>query len=132
MKKILIIDDDPIVGVLLKSHINRIYNDALVDTTENGKEALYYIEQITKTKTEPFPDFIFLDINMPIMNGFDFLDQLESGVYANIKNTPLVVLSSSVDPADIDKAKNYSMVNEFCSKPLLLNDLKSLFQKYIN
>lgn len=79
--------------------------------------AINYLKD-SVSKPEQLPDFIFLDLNMPVMDGWEFLDE-----YALIhpqlnKNIPLYVFSSSISPVDIEKAKNINCISEFIVKPV--------------
>jgi CheY-like chemotaxis protein len=78
------------------------------------------------------PDFIFLDINMPMMNGFQFLDNLSDQLIEFLHSSKVVMLSSSVDPRDIEKAKHYPIVKDFISKPLSIDYISNILNKDSN
>lgn len=126
----MIVDDDPLVPVLLKRQIAAVSASFMVDVAENGKQAIDLIDDC-ELQTTCIPDFIFLDINMPLMNGFDFLEEWEARKLDSLKKINIVILSSSVDPRDKDRAAQFNCVAEFRSKPLLNNDVKELFDKYL-
>ena len=87
---------------------------------ENGREALDNLSVILNSN-EKLPEVIFLDLNMPILNGWQFLDEFCK--IPNIEeNTRIYILSSSVYSGDIEKSKKYSIVKDFIQKPL--TDLK--------
>ena len=125
---ICIIDDDPIFVYgtkVLLNHKKDFSNDILV--FENGKEALDNLSSLLRAGKE-LPDFIFLDLNMPIMNGWQFLDAF---IKLPITHRPLIfIISSSIDQEDRDRALRYEMVKEFIFKPLSENQLKEIFEKY--
>ena len=74
---------------------------------------------IVSNKPRNYFDLIVLDINMPIMDGWDFLDHFYKEEYTSFfKDTKVIVLSSTIDPADINKSKTYPMVIDFISKPI--------------
>lgn len=131
MSRILIVDDDPIIPILLKRHIDAIAAGYVVKVADNGKNAIDLIDEC-EADINCVPDFIFLDINMPLMNGFDFLEEWETRDLNKVKKTSIVILSSSVDPRDQERAAEFSSVAEFRSKPLLSEDVKELFNKYLN
>tara|TARA_R110002096_G_scaffold32490_4_gene94421 strand:- start:60 stop:455 length:396 start_codon:yes stop_codon:yes gene_type:complete len=123
---ICIIDDDPIFvfgsKILLRN--NSFASDYLV--CRNGKEALDVITPLIESE-ESLPEVIFLDLNMPIMDGWEFLD--EFGKLSEENNIRIYILSSSVDSRDIERAKNYGMVNGFIAKPLTDAKIKELAQE---
>ena len=128
-KRILCIDDDSITLMLCKKVIAKAEFSDEIDTALNGEKALTYLENlIEKEKDEIiFPELIFLDLNMPVMNGWEFLDAyLENGYYKTYDNTKVIVLSSTIDPKDIEKSKTYPMVLAFLSKPISTEMLKSI------
>lgn len=124
---VCIIDDDPIFVYGTKILLN--YNNSFCSNIivhEDGKEALENLASLVKSK-EKLPDIIFLDLNMPIMDGWEFLDEF---VKLSTEDKPRVyVVSSSIDPNDIEKAKNYGIVNDFISKPLSDLKLSNLFKQ---
>jgi CheY-like chemotaxis protein len=88
----------------------------------NGKEALDYL--VTNKETDV--DLILLDINMPVMNGWQFLSNIER-VWREIeKSIPIFILSSSVNTYDKQKSAEYKSVKGFINKPLNDNDLKEM------
>jgi CheY-like chemotaxis protein len=90
--------------------MKRVMPEAMVKSFLHAEDAL----EILKYKTENYPDAIFLDINMPCMNGWEFLDSL---CVLNI-SIDVYMLTSSIDSRDQDKASKYTQVNDFISKPL--------------
>jgi CheY-like chemotaxis protein len=124
---ILIIDDDEINNFIAAKLINKIPPLAIVNTCLNGQEGIDYVKSKLKNQDE-FPDIIFLDINMPLMNGWDFLEEYEL-IKASIKKKVVInMLSSSVYNDDISKADTFETVNKFISKPLTVEKIKDLYQ----
>ena len=73
------------------------------------------------------PQLIFLDLNMPIMNGWEFLDVFSQENYkSTFFDTKVIILSSTIDPSDYQKAKGYQMVSHFLSKPITVEMLENL------
>ena len=87
----------------------------------NGKSALEFLKNIERMGTGQnvlFPDVIFLDLNMPVMDGYQFADEFEK-LPETLKNgTKIVVLTTSLNPSDIDKAKKYPQIIKYVNKPL--------------
>jgi CheY-like chemotaxis protein len=122
LNKILLIDDDPITLMLGKMVIKKAFISSEIDTARNGEEALEYFRNFDKPNSEESlktkPQLIFLDLNMPVMGGWEFLDSFSTSEYSNYNHTKVIILSSTIDPADIEKSKKYSMVIDFLSKPI--------------
>jgi len=89
---------------------------------EDGEKAITVIKKLIKENT--LPDIIFLDINMPIQDGWDFLNELDHVIEQN--KIPVHILTSSIDPSDIEKSKNYKSVKSFISKPLTTKKIKEI------
>jgi CheY-like chemotaxis protein len=123
-----LIDDDPIyVGAakyLLKSidfcHHLRIF--------ENGKKALDELVEIFLLKKQ-LPDIIFLDINMPVMDGWQFLDELSN--HEESKNLIIYIVSSSNDPEDIKLVEMHGKKGFFINKPLDAEKLKFILTEQL-
>ena len=123
---ILCVDDDPITLMLFKKVAQKASFAKEIINAMNGEEAITYINNITKE--EKIPQLIFLDLNMPIMGGWEFLDLFNASDYFSQNNTKVIILTSTIDPEDIKKAKSYPNVIEFFSKPItveMLNYLKT-------
>lgn len=120
-KQLWIIDDDNVFQMLSKKLIQNQFEDYEVHCYMNGEEALEAFQKCVNGQ-RPVPDVILLDLNMPKVNGWEFLDTYEQ--HANIINRiTLHIVSSSIDPDDIDKANSYRSVNEFIHKPLSVDSL---------
>lgn len=128
---ILCVDDDPITLMLCKKVISKAQFSNDVVTAKNGQEALGYLKDIKKLNNiAKVPQLIFLDLNMPVMDGWEFLDNFNNDEYNSYNSTKVIVLSSTIDPEDYKKAKKYPMVFDFISKPItptLLADLSTKF-----
>jgi CheY-like chemotaxis protein len=117
MIKIVLIDDDPISTFVTEKLIHKnIKIPCQIFTFDNAIEALQNIYKIE-------PNYLFLDLNMPEMTGWDFLEEFEP----NNKNPEIYILSSSVDERDISKAGEYSQVKKYLSKPLIKQYIKLIF-----
>jgi CheY-like chemotaxis protein len=84
------------------------------------------VHQLSHWPHVEFPEIIFLDINMPEMNGWDFLEALQELPSHLSNKCRIVMLSSSIDTADIRKARTYAMVEDFISKPLTVDKLNRI------
>lgn len=135
MKKInciLLVDDNPADNEFHKIIINdsKVCNTVKIAT--NGDKALEYIIKSGSADSAeyPKPDLIFLDINMPGMNGFEFLEEyhlLDSKLKSKIV---IIMLSTSLNPDDAERAGRIKEVTEFMNKPLMADSLKTTIEKY--
>ncbi|MFD2161558.1 response regulator [Paradesertivirga mongoliensis] len=117
MSKVFIIDDDPIhqriAQIMISKH--QLF-DEYVSFTEAGK-GLKFLQDNCEM-IEALPDVILLDLNMPVMDGWDFLDKFEKIRHTLIKDIRIFIVSSSVDEKDISRSQSYASVKGFISKPL--------------
>lgn len=130
IESILSIDDDPITLMLSKMVLKKTEFCKELITAQNGEEAINYFEDLIAARNlTNYPKLIFLDLNMPIMNGWEFLDTFIMKNFHQIFNgIKVIILSSTVDPNDIEKSKNYPIVANFLAKPInkeMLEKLKS-------
>lgn len=120
MIKIVLIDDDPISNFVTEKLIQRnIMQPCKVFSFDNAVDALRDIYQIS-------PHYLFLDLNMPEMTGWDFLEMFQPPQ----SNPEIYILSSSVDERDIIKANQYQQVKKYLSKPLIKQYNNLIFGKY--
>jgi CheY-like chemotaxis protein len=123
INKVLLIDDDSIFNFLNKKIIELSRFAPDVSCYTDPKEALDELKRLSLTgensfPDKNFPDIIFLDINMQDMDGWEFLDEYEKLPESSKQKCRVFMLSSSIDPSDIEKAKTYRSVKDFISKPL--------------
>ncbi len=133
LNKILCVDDDAITLMLCKMVITKnLFSEEIV-TAPNGKDALDYFKNLKKLQTEDpsikIPQLIFLDLNMPVMGGWEFLNAFSSDEYSDFNNIKTIILSSTIDPQDLNKSKEYPMVLDFLSKPISKEMLEYLKTK---
>ena len=120
-----IIDDDPIFVFGSKVLLKKCGFATKIVVFQNGKEALETTVKLLETGAE-LPEVIFLDLNMPIMDGWEFLEAF--GKLSGVENIRLYILSSSIDSRDMERAKHYDIVTDFIAKPLTdgrINELLS-------
>lgn len=131
LEQILCVDDDPITLMLCKKVIEKASFSEEIITARNGEEALHFFNELkySKSKIQKKPQLIFLDLNMPVMGGWEFLDHFSSIDYEEFNSINVVVLSSTINPEDLAKAKKYSAVIDFLSKPITKSMLEYLKNK---
>ncbi|WP_264563603.1 response regulator [Flavobacterium sp. N3904] len=128
---IMCIDDDPITLMLIKKVVHKASFSKEIINAQNGEEALSILDELNNVKNNQAiakPQLIFLDLNMPVMGGWEFLDFFSKSNYFDLKNIKVIVLTSTIDPDDIKKSKAYPNVIDFQSKPItveMLNHIKT-------
>lgn len=128
MKKVnctLLVDDDDINNFLNKRLIDKLKICNEVKVVINGAEALKYIEEQCKLDKD-CPELILLDINMPVMNGFEFLKAYDKLEFKNKHQVKVVMLTTSSSPYDIEKVQEYN-VSGLINKPLTEENLMQVF-----
>ncbi|MFH7017694.1 response regulator [Flavobacterium sp. FlaQc-47] len=130
LEQILCIDDDPITLMLCKKVILKSSFSKEIITAPNGEEALHHFNTLKYNKNKANkPQLIFLDLNMPVMGGWEFLDHFTSMDYNEFNSAKVIVLSSTIDPEDLAKAKKYPIIIDFLSKPITQQMLEYLKKK---
>ena len=135
LDKIICVDDDIITLMLCKKVIEKANFAEEIIACKNGEEAMNYFDSLSleakSTNTAGlYPKLVFLDLNMPIMNGWEFLDSFLKKQYdQKFSDTKFIVLSSTIDPHDMDKSLSYPIVIDFVSKPITKEMLERLKSK---
>ncbi len=124
---VLLVDDDSVSNFINELTLQEMNFSNLIHVSENGKEALHYLTQSLRGFEES-PDLIFLDINMPVMDGFQFLEEFEKLPLAKRKSIRVIMLTSSSATLDMSKAKRYN-INGYIVKPLCKSKLEEVFKK---
>jgi PleD family two-component response regulator len=125
LKSIMLVDDDRNDNFFHEREILKVNPDILVITRTSGIDALEYL----KTATEK-PELVFLDINMPIWDGWAFLLEYSRLEKDYLKDVMIMVLTSSRNPADELRAKSWDFVSGFIIKPLTKEILRDIIKKY--
>ena len=123
---VFLIDDSETFNYINLKTMEKAGFAKTIKTFDSGSTALAYIWKLSPSHPEKFPDMIFLDLNMPVMSGWEFLDSIKNLAGTILKNCKLFILTSSIDRADIDHSDQYTMVSDFISKPLTVKTLESL------
>ena len=129
----MLIDDDPATNFLSNMIIDEADCALHIRTQTTAKDALNYITSAdlnSKNETLPYPDLIFLDINMPWMNGWEFLEEYYKLDKQFQSEAIVVMLTTSNNPDDKIKAKLFNGVSDFKTKPLTKEMLEEIIDKY--
>jgi CheY-like chemotaxis protein len=118
MKKVYLIDDDDIFVFLTKKTILKVAENVDVEVFSDGLKAITHLKEMKDNPGE-LPDLIFLDLNMPVMDGWGFLTEYEEVCKNLSKKNELYIVSSSISPHEMERAGNIHSVSEFIIKPLV-------------
>ena len=121
-----IIDDDSIFVFVFKKILKKNDDTREIVNIQNGQDAINVLQTIYNNK-QKLPDLIFLDLNMPVLDGWQFLDELEKLPFKD--DLKIYIISSTIDSNEIEKAKNYSCVKSFISKPINGADLARILEE---
>jgi len=124
--KILLIDDDEINNFISMKLIKKALFNTEIMACLNGKFAIDQLVAIQRKDPNNLPDYIFVDINMPVMNGWEFLDEYTRLNIDPLRKSKIFIIDSSVFSNNINKARSYPIVKDFISKPLSVEKLKDL------
>ncbi|MDB4901843.1 MAG: response regulator [Mucilaginibacter sp.] len=124
---ILVIDDEYVSNFICEKLIKKLKKESEIITCLNGKNAIDKLIEIKKQDVNLLPDYIFLDLSMPIVDGWEFLklySDLNIDPYGKCK---IYILTYSLFKNDIIKSASYDIINDYIIKPLDLEKLKKVF-----
>ncbi len=127
---VLLVDDNEAVNFAHKKLISTIDDCINIAIAEDGSEAIAHLENTSGT--ESYPDIIFLDINMPGMDGWQFLDTFEENYLNKSKAIIIVMVTTSFNPEDKKKFESYKFVHQYLNKPLKKSDVSAVFSEYFS
>lgn len=125
LKSIMLVDDDRNDNFFHEREILKVNPEIRVIAKTSGIDALEYLKSVTEK-----PELVFLDINMPIWDGWAFLLEYSRLEKDYLKDVMIMVLTSSRNPADELRAKSWEFVSGFIIKPLTKEILKDIIKKY--
>ncbi|MGO4921262.1 response regulator [Maribacter spongiicola] len=125
---ILLVDDDELYLYLMEKTIHQLSKDLVVTTFTDGEQAVEYISKCTEEKVE-LPEVIFLDINMPFLDGWGFLNEFKKLKPKIINNINIYMVSSSMRDSDIKRASDFEELTGYVIKPVNKVQLAEIFKK---
>lgn len=124
---ICIVDDDEVYKFFVKKIIELKGLADNVLTFPDGEEAYNYIKE-NKGNPDLLPDIIFLDINMPIMDGFLFMEEYTKLKHEINKEIAIYMVTSSIDIIDLERSKKYTEITDFITKPISAEVLEKIIR----
>ena len=125
---VCLIDDDNIYQYTARVILESTGLAKEIHSFYNGSEAISYFRDEKNLQPEILPDVIFVDINMPVMNGWEFLEEYQK-LYAMLPKPIVVyVVSSSVDSSDMQKSRSYKAVSDYLVKPVNRSKYQELME----
>lgn len=121
-KSVLLVDDDQVFNLLNQKTLQLLDLANEIHTARNGKEALDLINDYYRG-AKTIPEVILLDLNMPIMDGFSFIEAFQKLEVPNKERVLIIIVTSSRDPKDLKRAKELG-ITSYLSKPLTEQDLR--------
>ena len=128
LKTLTLVDDDDISVFLTTKIIEQTNLVDLIKVFGNGLDAINFLKE-NKNNVDALPDIILLDLNMPIMNGWQFLEKYNKLNPTIGKKITIYICSSSISPDDITRAKTISEVSDYIIKPITKDKLIDLIKK---
>jgi CheY-like chemotaxis protein len=125
---IMLIDDNEIDNLINQKMIEAAAIADKIYTHTSAKSGLEFLRNMEKLDLaeQILPDLIFLDIDMPLMDGFQFLDEFEKLGSIVKKKCKVIMLTSSINPQDYNRAKKYNTIKLFLNKPLSFDTIKGI------
>jgi CheY-like chemotaxis protein len=131
LKRVVLIDDDEVNNFVCESIIRNENFAEEVISFQGAEEALDFLKSSVSLNGQHFPDLIFLDINMPGMDGWNFIEEFRKLPEQATQKCSLFMLSSAVDRKDIQCARSHKEVKEFFSKPLSPEILEFIREEFL-
>lgn len=123
LQKIWVIDDDKIFRYTSERYLREINPDLDIQTFDDAEDAL---DELLQASADKWPELIFIDVNMPVVDGWDFLEGIKGHCNEQIRKIKYYVVSSSVDHRDQQKSQEYEFVLGYKVKPISIEEFEEI------
>ncbi len=128
--KVLVVNDNDILLFTAKKMLTKANCTKEIETAINGQIAIDYLQLLTEQTPDAFPDLIILDLHMPIVDGWEFMEQYDA-LFANaFPQTKIVILSASINPEDMEQIQQYAFVLGDIINGINLSIIENIQQRY--
>jgi len=127
LKSIVLLDDNTATNFIHETYLNQVNCVERIHTFTMGKEAIEYLMNL-----EVFPEIIFVDINMPTMNAWEFMEIYEGIDVSRKINTKVILLTTSIIPSDKEKIRLFKEIEAIMLKPLNKEAIKDIMNEHFN
>ncbi|MFN6944725.1 MAG: two-component system response regulator [Cytophagaceae bacterium] len=131
LNHVLLIDDDTINNYINEKLLKKLNFSQDIKILLNGEEAIKYLQSQVDSDPDFFPELILLDINMPVMDGFEFLEAFKELNFKNKSQITIIMLTTSTNPSDVTRVKS-SIVADYINKPLTEIKLQNMMNKFFS
>lgn len=125
-KNVLVVDDDPVFKLIARKLFERSGDFFEVTFAENGLEAIELLRATIDEKLKSIPDIILLDIEMPIMNGWGFMEEFVKLPEEATQDISVYTVSSSIAQEDKNRTASYPQIKAYITKPLTVDIIRSI------
>lgn len=125
---VLLVDDDGVTNFINHRLIKKLNITSSIQSEVNGGDALQFLRDFSSKNDNNAPELILLDINMPVVDGFEFLEQFEKMTFKNKDKIRIVVLTTSTHKKDVVKISNNASLG-YVNKPLTIEKLTEALQR---
>lgn len=129
LQTVLLVDDDNACNFFNRRLLKNKYSITQVQEARNGRDAIAIVKQAAEGN-QPLPHLIFLDLNMPVMSGWEFLNEFKKLPDAVKQQVVIIILSSSINPDDKARAKTYTEVAAYENKYLTDESLARIIEEH--
>jgi two-component system chemotaxis response regulator CheY len=129
IKNVCIVDDDDLFQFVMRQHFERLGMVENIHKFNDGEQALSYIQSLLPQDTDSLPELILLDVNMPYMDGWQFMREFVKLDIPADKKIRIYILSSSTHESDLQKAKEFPVLAGYLVKPLAKTTIQQILSE---